>query len=431
MKAIDRRKVLQAGTGAAWLAGSVGLARAEESKTGANLGLDLEGGSYTILEVDGIQIPFGGRADDQFSACQKAFWDNFIEGKDVGASFAVIKDGETVVDLWGGHADAARTQPWQQDTIVNTYSTTKTMTALCALVLADRGELSFDDPVSKYWPEFSANGKSDVRVSHFMSHSAGLPVWDEEVSYEDLYDWDKMTGLLAAQAPWWEPGTASGYHALTQGYLTGEVVRRITGQTLGTFFKEQIADPLEAEFYIGTPETADDRVAPLLLWTGDVPSRDFGPHGAKVFSNPSRVPQGRELSDSVDWRRAEIPAANGHGSALGIARAQSVMAQGGEANGKRILSEEGARVALQEQIAGDDLVLGVYLRHGMGYGLQIGPQPMPNEEVIFWSGRGGSRVIVDMKNRLTIAYAMNQMMPQSLGVLRTAPLIQAVYKSLA
>ncbi len=409
MSSINRREMLQAGTGAAWLAGS---------------------GAALAAQDNGATAAIGGRVADNFGACKVAFTKNFIEGHDVGASFAVIKDGETVVNLWGGHADAARTKPWQQDTIVNVYSTTKTMTALCALVLADRGELNFDDPVSKYWPEFSANGKSDVRVSHFMSHSAGLPVWDEQLTYEDLYDWDKMTGLLAAQAPWWEPGTASGYHALTQGYLTGEVVRRITGQSLGTFFKEQIADPLDADFHIGTPETADDRVAPLLLWTGDVPPRELGPHGAKVFSNPSRVPNGRELSDSVEWRRAEIPAANGHGSALGIARAQSVMAQGGEGNGKRILSEEGARVALQEQIAGDDLVLGVYLRHGMGYGLQIGPQPMPNDDVIFWSGRGGSRVIVDMKNRLTIAYAMNQMLPQALGIERTAPLIQAVYQSL-
>lgn len=407
MRSIDRRELLAAGAAAAWLA-KTPIAFAEGD----------------LPTVNGQVIP-------AFEACRIAFAQNFANGHEVGASFAVIKDGETVVNLWGGHADAARTKPWAQDTIVNTYSSTKTMTALCALVLADRSELSFDDPVSKYWPEFAANGKADVKVAHFMAHSAGLPVWDETITVDDLYDWEKATSLLGAQAPWWEAGSASGYHALTQGYLTGEVVRRITGQSLGTFFKQEIAEPLEAEFHIGTPEEADDRVAPLLLWTGDTPQRALGPHGAKVFTNPSRTPNGRELSNSADWRRAEIPAANGHGSALGMARAQSVMAQGGEANGKRILSEEGTRVALQEQIAGTDLVLGVDLRHGMGYGLQIGPTPMPNDQVIFWSGRGGSRVIVDLKNRLTICYAMNQMLPQALGFQRTAPLIEAVYKSLA
>ena len=168
----------------------------------------------------------GGFTRDKFAGVRAAFEGNLASGADLGACFTATVEGETVVDLWGGWADEARTRPWEKDTIVNVYSTTKTMTALTALLIADRGELDFDAPVAKYWPEFAANGKSQVKVSHLMSHSAGLSGWKEKVTLEDVYDWDKVTALLAAQAPYWEPGTASGYHAITQGFLVGEVVRR-------------------------------------------------------------------------------------------------------------------------------------------------------------------------------------------------------------
>ena len=192
-----------------------------------------------------------GFTHDRFAPAREAFAANLASGADVGASFCATLEGETVVDLWGGFADEARTRPWERDTLVNVYSTTKTMTALTALLLADRGELDFDAPVARYWPEFAAGGKDAVKVSHLMSHSAGLSGWKEPMVKEDLYDWDKVTALLAAQAPFWEPGTAPGYHALTQGYLVGEVVRRITGKSLGTVFREEIAEPLGADFHIG------------------------------------------------------------------------------------------------------------------------------------------------------------------------------------
>ncbi len=172
-----------------------------------------------------------GFAQDRFAAVKTLFEENIASGAEIGASFSATVNGETVVDLWGGHADPARTRPWEKDTIVNVYSTTKTMTALTALLLADRGLLDFDAPVARYWPEFAANGKAAVKVSHLMSHSAGLSGWKEKVSKSDIYDWEKATALLAAQAPFWEPGTAPGYHALTQGFLVGEVIRRITGKT--------------------------------------------------------------------------------------------------------------------------------------------------------------------------------------------------------
>ena len=205
-----------------------------------------------------------GFTQDRFAEVRTVFEGHLASGEDVGASFCATQDGEIVIDLWGGHADAEKTRPWVEDTIVNVYSTTKTMCALTALLVADRGELDFAAPVAKYWPEFAANGKEGVTVAHLMSHSAGLSGWKEPISGDVLYDWDKATSLLAAQAPYWEPGTKAGYHALTQGYLVGEVVRRITGKTLGTVFREEIAGPLGADFHIGLPASEDGRVADLI-----------------------------------------------------------------------------------------------------------------------------------------------------------------------
>ena len=208
-----------------------------------------------------------GVADDKFAAVREQFEKNLSDGTDIGASFCVTRDGETVIDLWGGWADEERTRPWEKDTIVNVYSTTKTMTALTALWLADQGKLDFDAPVAEYWPEFAANGKDAIKVSHLMSHSAGLSGWTAPMEKEDLYDWDKATSLLAAQAPLWEPGTAPGYHAVTQGYLVGEVIRRIDGRSVGNVFRDEFAGPLGADFHIGLPASEDHRVAKLKQTT--------------------------------------------------------------------------------------------------------------------------------------------------------------------
>jgi len=179
-----------------------------------------------------------GMCTDRFAAVRDTLQRSLDEGRDVGASVAVFLDGEPVVDLWGGSADPERSVPWGPDTITNVFSTTKTMTALCALILADRGELDVHAPVARYWPEFKASGKEGVEVRHLLGHTAGLSGWAEPLAPEDLADWERCTSLLAAQEPWWEPGSASGYHAATQGYLVGEVVRRVSGRTLGTFFRE-------------------------------------------------------------------------------------------------------------------------------------------------------------------------------------------------
>ena len=205
-----------------------------------------------------------GTFDERFAPVADVLSANLDAGKDIGASVCVVHDGQTVVDIWGGTIDDEGT-PWAEDTIINVWSTTKTMTFLSALLLADRGELDFHAPVARYWPEFAANGKEAIEVRHLMAHTAGLCSWEEPIEEADLYDWEKATSLLAAQAPMWEPGTASGYHALTQGYLVGEVIRRVTGgTTVGQLFAKEIAGPLGADFHIGTGPEHDHRVARVI-----------------------------------------------------------------------------------------------------------------------------------------------------------------------
>lgn len=376
------------------------------------------------------EVDVEGFVHDRFAAVRDVFAANLASGADLGASCCVTVAGETVVDIWGGFADEARTRPWARDTIVNVYSTTKTMTALTALLLADRGELDFDAPVARYWPEFAANGKQNVKVSHLMSHSAGLSGWCETLAKEDLYDWQKVTSLLAAQAPYWEAGTAAGYHAVTQGYLVGEVVRRITGRTLGTVFREEIAQPLNADFHIGLPASEDDRVADLVP-----------PPPGSGISTVAESPLASNMANNpgVDvlatrtraWRGAEIPAAGGTGNARSVAAIQSILANLGMVGGQRFLSEAGCRKALELQIEGTDLILGIPVRYGLGFGLQGGMVPLPNSSCMYWGGYGGSLVIIDMEARACIAYAMNRMQGTTSGDIRGFGLAMAAWQALA
>jgi CubicO group peptidase (beta-lactamase class C family) len=371
----------------------------------------------------------GGFAQDRFAAVRTAFEANLANGTDVGASFCATLEGEAVVDLWGGFADEEKTRPWEQDTIINVYSTTKTMTALTALLLADRGELDFDAPVARYWPEFAANGKDAVKVSHLMSHSAGLSGWKEPITTEDLYDWDKATSLLAAQAPYWEPGTAPGYHALTQGYLVGEVVRRIAGKSLGAVFHDEIAGPLGADFHIGLPASEDGRVADLIPPPPGVGISDGVQ--TELQNNMSHNP-GIDVraTRTRAWRGAEIPAAGGTGNARSIAKVHTILANGGVSGGKRFMSEAGCRKALELQIEGTDLILGTPVRFGMGFGLAGGMVPLPSPNSFFWGGYGGSLVIIDMDARTTFGYAMNRMAGTTTGDMRALGLSVAMWQGL-
>src|SRR5262245_14584719 len=303
-----------------------------------------------------------GTFSEQFRRVHDAFAKNLDSGQDIGASVAVFIDGEPVVDLWGGYFDATYTCEWQRDTIVQTFSTTKTMTALCALVLADRGELDLNAPVAKYWPEFAAEGKSEIQVRQLLGYTSGMAGWTEAVTLNDLYDWERSTTLLARQAPWWKPGTAAGYHGFTVGHLVGEVVRRVTGLTLGQFFAREIAGPVGAEFHIGTGPEHDRCVSNMI--PGAAPATATGqPYYDRALFNPQLSPYD---AATLPWRRAEVGAINGHGNARGIAAAQSVLAAGG-VGGVRLLSEAGRERVLRVGSEGNDVVLDAPLRWGVGY----------------------------------------------------------------
>jgi CubicO group peptidase (beta-lactamase class C family) len=377
-----------------------------------------------VSAVTGIE----GEFDERFDGVAEALSRNLDQGLDIGASVAVVIDGEPVVDIWGGHKDPKRSEPWERDTIVNVFSTTKTMTALCALVLADRGELDLHAPVARYWPEFGQQGKERIEVRHLLGHTAGLSGWSEQLTLEDLADWERCTSLLAAQSPWWEPGTASGYHAVTQGYLVGEVVRRITGQSLGTFFREAVAGPLGADFHIGLPPEADARVAPLIPPPpADLRAVGLSELGLRTLANP---PITGETTALEWWRRAEIPAANGHGNARSVAAVQCIVSCGGDGAGNKIISREAVNAIFEEQSNGRDLVLGVPLRFGMGYGLASETMPMGPRSCA-WGGYGGSLVLNDLDARLTVAYVMNRMEPGILSDARGGSIIMAAVLALA
>lgn len=380
-----------------------------------------------------IQCPpvLGGVCNDRFEPLRELFAAKLESGEDLGASMAVTIDGEMVVDLWGGWVDQARTVPWTENSIACVFSTTKTMTALAALVLVDQGELELDANVAKYWPEFAARGKSEIKVRHLLSHTSGVSGWDQPVTFDDVYDWDKSTAMLAAQAPWWEPGTASGYHAFNYGHLIGEVIRRITGQRLGQFFAGQIAKPLSADFHIGLPLSEFTRVADLAA--PDWPATDLSqlePDSVAFKTNTGPLLDlNIDLSRTERWRRAEIGAANGHGNARSVARIQSAVTCGGEVDGVRLLSPATIDRIFNVQSNSLDLVMGIQLKMGVGYGILPMPQVLPflpEGRLCSWGGAGGSLVINDVDRRLTFAYVMNRMVPSVVGPVATA-LVKRLY----
>ena len=367
----------------------------------------------------------------QFEPVRDAIVANFSAGNEVGASVAITRDGVPVVDLWAGEAVKGGAS-WQRDTIVNVYSTTKTMAALCVLMLADRGVVDLNAPVARYWPEFAQNGKDGVLVRHVMSHSAGLSGFEPALaSVSDVYDREAIVRRLAAQKPWWTPGDGSGYHAITQGFLQGEIVLRVTGQTLGTFFRAEVAQPLGADFHIGLAPEHDPRVAELVPPPVGLDATPGDPASVAVRTMKSCPLTGFEPR-TPGWRRAEIPAAGGVGNARSVARVHSALACGGAVDGVRLLSEAGVRRALEEQTNGVDRVLNVPARFGMGFGLPHPSVPLsPNKNVIYWGGWGGSLAIIDLDARVSIAYVMNRMAPDMLGDLRGGMIVLAAYKALA
>ena len=374
-----------------------------------------------------------GKCDDRFDSVRAALVRNLDSGEELGASLVLDIDGDIVVDLWGGFCDEDRTVPWSEQTITNVWSSTKTVTSLAALMLVDRGQLDVDAPVARYWPEFAAQGKQDVLVRHILSHGSGVSGLDQPAVVEDLYDWTAATSRMAAQAPWWPPGTASGYHALNFGHLVGEVVRRISGKTLKQFVAEEIAGPLGADFQIGAAESDWHRISDVIPpppLPFDFAALDPDSPAVKTLTGPF-VPA--EVANTPGWRRADIGAANGHANARSVARIMSVVARGGEVDGVRLLSQDTIDLIFREQQNGIDLVLGVPLRFGIGYGLpQLDILPwIPDARICYWGGWGGSMIVMDVDRRMTISYMMNKMGPGIVGSDRSAEYGQAIYDALA
>ena len=370
-----------------------------------------------------------GTCGERYEPVRAALAAQLTSGEELGASIVLNIDGETVVDIWGGFRDEARTTPWTRDTITNVWSTTKTVTNLAALMLADRGQLDVYAPVAQYWPEFAAGGKQDIKVAHVLSHTAGVSGWEQPFSTEDMYDWDKSTSQLAAQAPWWEPGTASGYHALNQGHLVGEIIRRITGKSLKQFVAEEIAGPLGADFQIGAAERDWDRIADVVPpppLPFDMDSIDPQSPAFKTMTGP--VPDA-SAANTPGWRHADMGACNGHGNARSVARILSALALDGAVDGVRLLGPDTIDLIFDEQSRGMDLVLGVPLRFGIGYGLPLLETIpyLPDERICFWGGWGGSIIAMDLGRRMTISYMMNKMGPGVIGSDRSEAYVRAIY----
>ncbi|MFT7688563.1 MAG: CubicO group peptidase (beta-lactamase class C family) [Candidatus Azotimanducaceae bacterium] len=382
-----------------------------------------------------MQIDIQGKATQPFDSVKSSFaqlWQTI----EVGASLCVYYQGEKVVDLWGGCTDRDHTIAWQPDTLVNVYSASKGITAFAFAILVDSGKVTFEDLVSTHWPEFGAESKQNITIAQLLSHQGGLCGVETPLEVSDLYDWDKMANLLAAQKPLWEPGTAAAYHAVTWGYLVGELIRRVSGQTIGAFIREKICEPLDADFYLGLPDTELYRYAPLI---GPNHMRNKGlskPKGdrpaihARLFKlaqmNPPISPFKDACSDA--WRKAEIPASNGHSSARGLAKIYAAMANGGKLEdiqicGQRSL-DQANRVEVEKQ---KDLVLGTVIRRSRGFILNTDQNYGPSSSSFGHAGAGGSMAFADPELNLSFAYTMNQMQNDA-HLPRSKSLINQVYK---
>lgn len=385
-------------------------------------------------------MEISGYCEEKFSKVKKAFEKNLNDGKECGASFSVIIEGKTVIDLWGGYADAAKTKPWQKDTLVNVYSITKCVTAICVLMLASKKIIDIDAPVADYWPEFAQSGKEKITIGHLLSHSAGLPGFDESLDKKDLYNWKKVTEALSRQKPWWDDRQRSGYHALTFGFLLDEVVKRVSKKSIGRFLKEEITSPLDIDFHIGISDLERPRVAELIP-----PKRTFtlkflewmmgfrmrNTFFTQVFTNPMMTV---EDAMSKEWQSAEIPSANGHGNAGTVAKIVAILANGGELDGVRFLSREIIEKTLESRTEGKDLVLGVPLNFGLGFAINADGglinKICPNPRALYWGGYGGSILIADLDEKMSLAYVMNKLGYKDVKDPRGNRLIKAVYSSL-
>ncbi len=389
-------------------------------------------------------VEISGHCDERFNNVRDAFARNFIERGDVGAACSVVIDGLTVVDLWSGWLDEARTRPWESDSIVGIYSIGKALTAITVLRLLDEQLITLEEPVSTYWPEFGQSGKSGIPVRELLTHEAGLISVRKPLPPGSFLDWELMTSELAAQTPWWTPGSGHGYHSNTYGFLGGEVVRRVDGRSVGTFFREEIAEPLGVDLLIGFGAEYDYRVADAIPYRGqEDPNRrpwltqdpktleglELGRYMA--YRNPPQKKDGSTNANTRAWRAAEYPSTNPHGNARGVARLFGALARGGDIDGVRVLSEQTIERANTIEADGEDLVLGRPTRFGLGFQLTIPDvRPLgPNPRTFGHYGASALVGFADPDERLGFAYVCNQA-GRSWRDPRNIALIDAVYDSL-
>ncbi|MBS0412113.1 MAG: beta-lactamase family protein [Proteobacteria bacterium] len=376
-----------------------------------------------------MEAPVQGFVRPGLERVRQVFAANFDRDdgyRELGASLVAYRDGECVIDLWGGWRDAERRIPWTADTLVNIWSATKGLAAIAVAMLVDEGRLDYGRRVSDYWPEYGCNGKEDTLVSHIMSHQAGLPGFEEPTPLEDFYNWSVVTERLARQAPMWAPGEKNSYHAMTYGFLAGELVRRASGLTPGEFLARRMAGPLGADAFIGLPEREEHRVAPLVP---SVMQRDFEPaamprEAVVAVTNPDMSPT---LPNRRDWRAAQIPAGNGHASAKGLARLYAALANGGELDGVRLMSPATIARLCELQTDRVDILLGMpaMWRQGLSGNVEGMYGPLPT--TVGHSGWGGSFGCFDPDRNVAIGYVLNQMGDRTVGDPRGSALCQAIF----
>jgi CubicO group peptidase (beta-lactamase class C family) len=373
-----------------------------------------------------------GTCTDSFSPLRDLLARNLADGTDAGASVAVVHDGELVVDLWGGEARPG--VPWERDTTTQVWSITKVMVGLALLTLVERGQVDLDAPVATYWPEFAANGKEGVLVRHVLGHTSGLPSWTEQVDLATALDLERSEALLAAQAPWYEPGSAPAYQLIDHGHLLDGIAHGATGRRLADVLHEDVLAPLglEGGFRLGVPTEELDRVADLL--PPPPTSVDYAALGPDHFLirsvfNPLLT---AEVCNSEEWRRGAVGGAGGHGNARAIALAQAVVSHGGEVGGTRLLSEATVERIFEVQAEGPDLLLVVPTRFGNGWGLPMPSAPaIPPGRVCWWTGYGGAVVVNDADRRFTVAYAPNKLADHLVSSLRTDEYVRTAFDCLA
>ena len=359
-----------------------------------------------------------GYCNPKFERVADAFAKNFAENQEVGASIAATVEGEMVVDLWGGFADQKTSRLWEKNSICCVFSATKGVVATVTHMLVERGQIDLDLPIAHYWPEYAQNGKENVTLRQVMAHTAGMVFIDTELYIGAPYDWETMVNACAAQKPEWEPGSTLGYHAITFGWIVGEVMRRVTGEMPGSLVAKEIAETLQAEFFIGLLESQDQIVAPLIpLPKPNAPQKSadqepapqtYGQRSMSMFFK--NVPSGIDPNNSRDFRGAQLPATGGHTNARGLATIYRPLANGGAHAGTQLLKQSTIDEAIVMQASGPDIVLGVDVNNATGYKLmQSDFGEYLGSRTFGHPGFGGSSAFADPDNHVSFAYVMNKL----------------------